>query len=139
MIKFTDITENMEPRGYDPTGHGHYGARRGNRKHKGYDLATSPGEYIYSPIHGVITKYGYPYASDLSYRYIEITGNEYRVRIMYAALENGYKKGDRVFRGDKIGVAQDIASKHNPNMVNHVHVEVYRNGLITDPEPLLEL
>lgn len=127
--------EKIVLRGNDPTGHGYYGARRGTRKHKGLDLVASPGDLTISPIHGQVSKIGYPYANALQFRYVEITGDVYRVRLMY--VEPSVKIGDRVFEGDPVGRVQDIASHWNPVMKNHVHLEVYKHGLLTDPEPLI--
>lgn len=123
-------------RGNDPTGHGYYGAKRGRRKHKGLDLVSVKGESVFSLIDGVVTKIGYPYAGNLVFRYVEVTNDTYRVRIMYVFPKN-ISVGDRVFMGEKIAEAQDVAAYWNPRMKNHIHIEVYKNGLLTDPEPLL--
>ena len=127
----------IELRGNDPTGHGYYGAKRGNRKHKGLDIVSTPKEPVYSLIDGVVTKIGYPYAGNLTFRYVEVTNDIYRVRVMYIFPKN-ISVGDRVFQGQQIGEAQDIASFWNPRMKNHIHIEVYKNGLLTDPEPILK-
>ena len=131
------ILNKMVPRGNDPTGHGYYGAKRGTRKHKGFDAISKPDELIKSPIHGTITKLGYPYANALQFRYIEVTNDVYRVRLMYVEPLN-ILVGKRVFEGQEIGKAQNIAAYWNPKMINHVHIEVYKNGLLTDPEPLFD-
>lgn len=131
-----NILKKIELRGDDPTGHGYYGAKRGNRKHKGLDIATKPNDDVFAPINGEITKIGYPYSGNLDFKYIEITNDIYRVRIIYCQPIN-LKKGDRVFVGDKIGEAQNISEYWNPKMINHIHFEVYKNGLLTDPEPLI--
>ena len=123
-------------RGNDPTGHGYYGAKRGNRKHKGLDLVSPPKEVVNSLIDGVVTKIGYPYASNLTFRYVEVTNDTYRIRVMYIFPKN-ISVGDRVFEGQQIGETQDVAGFWNPRMKNHIHIEVYKNGLLTDPEPLL--
>lgn len=128
----------MKLRGDDPTGHGHYGAPRGSRKHKGLDLVARPGTKVFAPITGYVSKVGYPYANDLTFRYIEITsGGMYRVRLFY--VEPSVKKGDIVAAGDVIGKVQDIASRWNPAMKNHLHLEVYKYTLLTDPEPIITL
>jgi len=49
----------------------------------------------------------------------------------------GLKVGDRVFAGQHIGETQDISGYWNPRMLNHIHIEVYKNGLLTDPEPII--
>lgn len=130
------ILDKIIFRGADPTGHGYYGAARGNRKHKGVDLVTSVGEPVFSPINGTISKLGYPYKGNLKFRYVEITNDKYRVRVMYCNPLT-FHVGHRIFEGDKIGVAQNISEYWNPKMLNHIHIELYKNGLLTDPEPLL--
>ena len=124
-------------RGNDPTGHGYYGAQRGTKKHKGVDLVASEGEVVTSPIQGMVTKLGYPYSFALQFRYIEISNDIYRVRLMYVNPLKNLKLGDRLFEGDLIGRVQHIAGYWNLKMKNHIHVEVYKYGLLTDPEPLL--
>lgn len=136
MNKLQPIVENQLPRGLDPTGFGHYGANRGTRKHKGYDIITTPGQQIVSPLDGVISKIGYPYANALQFRYIDINGSVYRVRLMYVLPDPDLKVGTRIFICSPIATAQDIAGYWNPKMINHAHIEVYKHGLLTDPEPL---
>ena len=123
-------------RGNDPTGHGYYGAKRGLRKHKGLDVVTSPGDAVFSMIDGQCTKIGYAYNETTLFRYVEIQNQEYRVRLMYVKPIN-VSVGSRVFLGQKIGEAQDIAKYWSSRMKNHIHIEVFKNGLLTDPEPLL--
>ncbi len=127
--------KKIQLRGNDPTGHGYYGAKRGNRKHKGVDVVSVKGEKVFSMTHGVVTKIGYPYSVNLNFRYIEVANDEYRIRYMY--VEPTIELKDRIFEGDKIGLAQDISSYWNPNMINHIHIETYKNGLLTDSEPLI--
>lgn len=123
-------------RGADPTGYGWYGAKRGSRKHKGVDLLTDPGDNIFCPINGVITKLGYPYANTQKLRYIEITGDMYRIWLMYVKPIN-ISVNDRVFIADIIGEAQDVSGHWGGKMKNHLHMQVWKFGLLTDPEPLL--
>lgn len=144
------ILDEIILRGDDPTGHGHYGAKRGTRKHKGLDVVAKPGEPVKSPINGYISKIGWPYSGVNHIRYIDIKNDEFRHRLMYVGPIDGLKVNDRVFFGDVIGHAQDVAGywhkqslKRNPKakktMKNHVHWEVYKHGLLTDPEPILWL
>lgn len=130
------ILNKIELRGNDPTGHGYYGAKRGNKKHKGLDLVAEPLTEVYSPIDGVITKLGFVYKGNTNFRYVEITSDVYRVRIMYCQPK-AIAVGRRIFEGDKIGEVQDIAGHWNSKMKNHIHLEVYKHDLLTDPEPLL--
>ena len=130
----------LELRGNDPTGHGYYGAKRGTRKHKGVDVLSTAGEDVMSPINGVITKFGWVYknhkAGKAKMRYVEITGDTYRMWIMYTDL-SAMKIGDRIFEGDVFGKAQDVSEYWGGSMRNHLHIQLWKNGLLTDPEPLL--
>ena len=114
----------------DRQGDGHFGARRGSRTHNGIDYVVDPGDLIASPVGGIITKIGYPYASDLSYRYVEITADYYEVldtstehetnykitalrhRLFYTTLHPELEVGDLVMEGDLVAVAQDIAARY---------------------------
>jgi len=132
---------NFVLRGCDHFGCGHFGASRGNRTHKGLDLVSTPNEDVFSPIDGKITKYGYPYADHLEYRYIEITNDEFRVRLFYCELrEDLFQVGDKVFQGDGIGKAQNISQLYttkNKIMRNHLHLEIYQHKLLVDPNKFL--
>ena len=125
------------PRRDDPTGHGDYGMPRGTRKHKGFDLLADPGTDVCLPMDGFITKIGYPYVGDMVLRYIEITNHTYRWRLYYCKPIKGLQVNDRMNRGDKCGIVQNVSKKHGGQMLNHIHIELYKNGLLTDPEPLL--
>ena len=158
--KFDDILDVMKARGYDPTGHGHYGAKRGDRLHRGFDIRSVPGENVYAPFAGLISKVGYVYKGDLSMRYVEISNKVYRVRLMYVSPD--VHEGQRVAACEIIGRVQDVSGywgrkkasmvhrvrsilssryrlRTKAIMINHVHVEVYKHTLLTDPEPLLRL
>lgn len=135
-MKIAKPLKEIHLRGNDPTGHGYYGAKRGTRKHKGLDLVSKPKDVVSSLIDGVVTKIGYPYAGNLTFRYVDVSNDVYRVRVMYIFPKN-ISVGDRVFAGQQIGETQDISSFWNPRMINHIHIEVYKNGLLTDPEPLI--
>lgn len=120
----------------DPGGGGWYGAKRGERKHKGLDIITEPGEEIFSPITGEFVRYGKPYSRTDKFDLIVLKNDIYQVKIMYV---KGYSfaKGEKISAGDKIGQAQDIAGYWQNGMANHIHLEIEKHGLITDPEPLL--
>jgi len=137
MPKIAYPLSNKELRGCDDFGCGHFGASRGSRTHKGLDLVSTPGAYAFSPIDGVITKHGYPYAKHLEYRYIEITNDEFRVRLFYCELrEDLFEVGDEVCQGDGIGICQDIAKLYDTDdkrMKNHLHLEIYQDKELLDP------
>ena len=131
------ITGTLPKRGTDGWGSGEFGASRGTRRHKGIDYACCVGTLIESPVYGEVTKIGYQYANDLSYRYVQITdtkGN--RHRLFY--VEPLVKLGTKVLPGDVIGEAQDIAGKYNDMdrgyMRNHIHYEILTEDGPVNPE-----
>lgn len=109
-------------RGCDVHGCGNFGAKRGSHIHQGEDYSASPGTSILSPICGKVTRIAYPYASDLSFKGLEIVNNEYSAKIFY--ITPSAAVGSMVTRGQVLGVAQNIAGKYSPGMVNHIHVEI---------------
>ncbi|MUV03166.1 peptidoglycan DD-metalloendopeptidase family protein [Flavobacterium rakeshii] len=129
------ITKKQKIRGCDPLGCGSFGARRGTHTHQGIDIIATPGEDIYSPITGKVTRIAYPYASDLSYTGVEIVNEKYKVKMFYMSPTVAIPSV--VTAGNKIGVAQNISAKHGAAMTNHVHIEV-RNSLnqLIDPTDL---
>lgn len=131
---FASPTKNKARRGCDPFGCGTFGASRsgGSRKHKGIDFVASPGESIFSPISGKITRYAIPYADDSRYKGIEIQNDSYTAKMFY--LTPAVAIGAIVTAGQKIGIAQNISAKYGASMTNHVHFEVYdKNGTLLNP------
>ena len=134
---FGKITENNTHRGCDVGGWGcgSFGASRGARKHNGLDIVTTPGQIIYAPISGKVTRFPFPYAGDLTYTGIEIVNDLYKVKIFY--MKASVSIGSKVVQGQQIGVSQNIAAKYSPQMTNHVHIEVYdKSNKLLDPTKL---
>lgn len=130
-------TKKIKLRGSDATGNGWYGASRSNgtRKHHGTDYCAEPNEPIYACVDGVV-RVGYPYIASTQMKLVEISNFMYRVKIMY--VEPIVKTGQRVKAGQLIGYAQDVSAYHHlGQMKNHVHIGVWKYGLLTDPEPLI--
>lgn len=125
-------------RGKDPTGNGWYGASRnkGKREHEGLDIVSVVGEPIMSMISGKIrTSTVYNGSEEMTL--VEIKNSTYKVKQMY--VRPSVKTGDFITEGQIIGYAQDIAGYHDSDMKNHIHISVWKNGLLTDPEPLIKL
>lgn len=121
----------------DPAGDGHYGARRGDRKHKGIDFLCEPQAPVLSPVEGVVTKYGYCYGEDLRWRYVEITTpDQLRHRLFYVEPTARFAIGDKVTPSLVIGYAQDISVRYpGEGMLAHIHYEVKdQAGKHLDPE-----
>ena len=119
----------------DSFGCGHYGASRGTRKHSGVDILSHYGEHIASPIDGTITKLGYCYADDLSYRYIEITNGNDSIRVLY--VHPSVKVGQKVKRLAKIGTTQDL-NKRYKGIPLHIHIEIRQFGKLIDPTKFID-
>lgn len=138
-------TKILKIRKSDAWGEGHFGAPRGNHSHKGLDLITEAGEAIFSPIDGKITKQGYTYTDDLSYRYVRIENDKYQVDLYYTKMRDVFKLNDEVCEGDHIANAQDIAKRYSTKlkpMINHCHMQVWikvnKDLLLIDPVTILE-
>jgi|SRR5690606_17569600 len=133
---FATITKpNQNIRGCDPLGCGSFGASRNGHIHQGIDIVATPGQDIHSPITGKVTRIAYPYASDLSYKGLEIVNEKYKIKIFYIFPTVAIPSV--VTAGQKIATAQNISAKHGAAMTNHVHIEV-RNSLnkLIDPTNL---
>ena len=117
----------------DSAGSGEWGAPRGSRTHKGIDYVCTPGEEVLSPVTGKVTKHGYPYGDDLSWRYIEVTDkHDKQHRLFY--VEPVADVGSEVYAGMPIAIAQDISQRYpNQGMKPHVHYEIKRDGEYLKP------
>lgn len=116
-------------RSLDRWGSGHYGAPRGNREHKGVDLAVDAGTRVYAHFDGEVTKIGYPYGDDLSFRYVQISKDGLDHRYFYISPE--VSKGDKVKTGDLIGVTQKLGNRY-PEITEHFHYEIKKDGKYVD-------
>jgi murein DD-endopeptidase MepM/ murein hydrolase activator NlpD len=138
MIKAI-IEVQLRKRNADKWGQGYFNAPRdgGKRSHSGIDYYCESGAVILSPIAGKVTKLGYPYGDDLSFRYVEVTDKEHaRHRLFY--VEPSVEVGDKIEEGDQIGYSQDLTTRYNTPekgpMPNHVHYEIMVGKTHVDPE-----
>jgi len=117
----------LPQRHQDSWGSGAFGASRGTRVHKGIDYCCYPGTVIQAGVAGTVSKLGYPYGDDLSFRYVEITTPD-QLRHRYFYVEPLVKSGDAITEGMPIGTAQDIAGRYRDPakapMTGHVHFEI---------------
>lgn len=116
----------------DKHGDGKYKAPRGQRTHNGIDYACHAGTGIKALSDGVVSKVGYPYADDLSFRYIEVTDLQgYKVRYFY--LDPYYWNNDKVKAGDILGSVQTLQNRY-PGITDHCHLEIMDDkGNYIDP------
>jgi len=109
----------------DSAGHGYYGAPRGSRTHKGLDFTCEPDFSVYSFSAGRVSKIGYPYSDDLSYRYVEVkTPEGLRFRYFYVEAYNWIELTSDISAGQPIGDCQDIMARYPGDMQNHYHLEI---------------
>lgn len=117
MIKFTS-----EIRGQDVHGSGVWQAPRSYGKHRGVDLSILPESTVLSGTVGIITKLGYMYNDDLSYRYVEVT-TPLGYRIQYCYVEPLVDLGQTVSVDTAIGRVQDIGRRYK-GITPHIHLGV---------------
>lgn len=133
----------------DDNGSGDFGASRnaeggGKREHKGIDLLNEViGENIVSPIDGKITRVMQVYSNTSEFVGVEIIGRygirtPVMIKMFYVDVFPSLV-GKDVKRGQIIGVQQDIAGHWGNGMLNHVHLELYINGVLKNPKYYLNL
>ena len=135
MLMFPNRTGEIRN---DPGGMGFYGAPRKKivngqlvrYKHKGTDYAVKPGDKVYMPLTGVISRYAKPYVSG-DYSGIELIARRGVFNMFYMELFSELL-GKMVIQGTPIGIAQDISKKYD-KVTPHIHFEV----VSLDPEVLM--
>jgi murein DD-endopeptidase MepM/ murein hydrolase activator NlpD len=128
------IPTELKKRTSDKWGEGYFGAPRGDRTHNGIDYECPPECQILSPVDGKITKHGYPYGDDLTFRYVQITTKDgYDHRLFY--VEPILPIGRIVKKDTVIGFAQDLNERY-PDITPHIHYEVKHEGNYLNPEKL---
>lgn len=125
----------MNPRKCDSQGCGHFGASRGSRTHNGIDLECMAGTLAGSLVDGMVSKIGWPYGDDPSFRYVEVESQGYAFRLFY--IDPLVKEGQQVRRGDILGACQSLMHRY-PGITDHLHLEIKdEHGDFVDPTPVL--
>lgn len=108
----------------DNHGRGHYGARRGNRIHRGADFICQPGQSVVSPLadRAHVVRVAKPYADDLRWSGLLLRAPHLEVKLFYLTPLPGIV-GQWVRQGEQIGIAQDISIKYE-GMTPHIHMEI---------------
>lgn len=126
------IRIELNKRTPDKYGEGHFKASRGSRDHNGVDYNCPPKSKVLSLCSGIVSKIGYTYSDDLSFRYVEIASNSnHKVRILY--VDPWVKVGDTVDQSTVLGLSQKLGVRY-PGIGEHVHLEIREKGKIIDPE-----
>lgn len=130
---------SLPVRKFDEHGCGHYGANRGSRTHEGVDIICPRWKEVSCGIYGEVTKLGYTYADDPSFRYVQITAainrKHYHFRFFYVSPV--LKVGERVDPDSVIGTIQSLQDRY-PGITDHCHFEIHDvNENPVDPTPVL--
>jgi len=142
MIKFLDTSGKeftASKRTSDNYGSGSYKASRGKRIHNGQDFAAPKGSICLSATSGIISKFGYPYADKLEYRYVEVTTDGLKLRYFYVQPDPCLIVGDNISKRTRLGLVQDLTTAYPNGMTNHVHFEIkQKDGSYIDPNEYLK-
>ena len=117
----------------DVRGSGAYHAPRSYGKHNGVDVAILPKSAVLSATIGTVTKLGYMYNDDLSYRYVRIV-TPLGYTLSYCYVSPAVKVGDEVSVDQWIGNVQDIGARYE-GITPHIHLSVKSpTGEYVNPE-----
>jgi len=111
-----------------------YGQRRGNRIHRGVDLAAPTGTRLYALMDGVVSKVAYQAGGAGHYIVINHTGG-YQTKYFHMRERSPLREGTRVTAGQHtIGYVGSTGRSTGP----HLHLELWINGKSTDPYAFLQ-
>lgn len=83
-----------------------------------------PDQDVLAVTDGTVVKVGYPYADDLSYRYVAIkTTDGHVVRQLYVDPENTIANGCAVSAGQVLGTYKELGTRYSV-IAEHVHVDI---------------
>jgi murein DD-endopeptidase MepM/ murein hydrolase activator NlpD len=130
----------QSPRSSDAYGSGAFGAPRdhGSRHHAGVDYIVRPGQAVWAPISGFVSKIGHPYADGGALRYVEIVNPALKLSARVFYVDPTVKVGDPVSIQQAIGVAQSLQDRYPGGITDHVHLEIAdAAGRKLDPSSLI--
>ena len=121
----------------DGGGDGHYGSGRIGHIHQGTDVVCRPGQNVYAPFSGIVTRRAIPYSDDLRWQglVIESDALSYECKLFYCTPAAGIV-GSSIERGQLIGYCQAISQKYSSGVTDHLHIEIRQNGTVKNPETL---
>lgn len=126
-------------RSTDNWGSGQYLASRGERYHKGEDVACYPDSILLSDFDAQVIRVGHPYSKYGKKGYLRLielaVDAQTKVKIMY--IYPSVQPGQFVKKGDELGIVQDLTIIY-PGMTNHYHWEVWVEGCHVNPSIWLE-
>lgn len=119
----------------DGGGDGHFGTGRIGHIHQGIDLVCRPGQNVYAPFSGKVTRLATPYPDDLRWQGLVIESDVlgYECKLFYCTPASGVV-GTGIERGQLIGYCQAISQKYSSGVTDHLHIEIRQNGVLKNPE-----
>lgn len=126
----------MPIRGQDNWGSGGFGDSRSDKEgvkytHPGVDYCCAPNSKVLAVKGGRVTKLGYTYGDDLSFRYVEVTDAS-GLRARYFYVEPSVEEGEIIYHGQILGHSQKLGERY-PEITEHVHFEVIDGDNFIDP------
>ena len=126
----------------DSAGGGCYLCSRGSRKHNGVDLKADEYAEVVSPIDAIMSRHLTVYKNDKKYIGCELIGtgrhSGLKIKLFYMVPSNYVNQPVR--QGEYIGYMQSINDKYpGQGMLDHLHMEVFLNGVRVNPENYLNL
>jgi LysM repeat protein len=124
----------------DSGGSGEFHASRHRKNgpglHKGLDILSTPGQAVKAPISGTL-QISNPQNVHSGFKIVSDDGKTV-VKVFYAKYDPALV-GKRVVAGDSVAIAQDLqmSGKYPANVQDHVHVEVWKNGVQVNPKQLI--
>lgn len=125
----------------DSAGDGRYGAPRGSRTHRGVDLVAAANVTVLAPFSGKVLRHTLVYKNpkndcQKNLRGIVINGTrkwrEYQLKVFY--LIPSVSPEVSVSSGQMIGRSQSVSACYKgQGMINHVHIELRKDGRVIDP------
>jgi len=111
----------------DKAGSGEFKSPRGRRLHAGQDYRCTPGQWVFAPFSGILTRGLYVYPEDYVWKGLEISDSMRKglvCKLFYVEVLD-HKIGTMVVKGEKVGRAQDITLKYpDQGMTPHVHMQI---------------
>ena len=93
--------------------------------HRGIDFICIPGDKVYAPVKGRVTRIAYPYPDPhegIMYSGLVLKASNYEIRMFYFEPLKTVLRTE-VEEGQHIGHAQNIGLKYS-GMISHVHLEI---------------
>ncbi|XP_049420202.1 leukocyte cell-derived chemotaxin-2-like [Epinephelus fuscoguttatus] len=107
----------------DTWGHGHYGASRETRQHKGLDIVCQDGSVVYAPfdvtLHGKVIVYNKPEKAAIDSG-INLRGENLCFKLFYVQPD---RTSGTVRKGERLGVMLPMQSVY-PGITSHIHVQM---------------